>query len=142
MSEKLILEFYQMAERTPIAVILVHHCGEDPATAALTVAGFIASVKDAMASSSLDAGELVSRFVLWEAEISGSSISSRRVGTTFLQSASSYLYQLVRLRIIDGAVHVEIVTDEHSTEQELDEASIILTAAQLPTVFVASTQAV
>jgi len=132
MATKMIFEFYRMAELTPVAVILVFNCGEDPAAAALTVAGFIASVKEAIGTDSLEVGSLVSRFVLWEAEMSGSSISTRHIGTSFMEFAPKYVYQLVRLRVIGGSVHVEIVADQYSSEEELEEAAVILTAAQLP----------
>ena len=138
----MIVEFYRNNDSTPMAVILVRHCGEDPASAALTIAGFVASVKDATKSALVDTGDLVSRFVLWEADIGGSSISSPHLGTSFCAPASEYLYQLVRLRTIDGAVHVEIVMDEYTTEQELEDASAILTAASIRTTFVAATQSV
>jgi hypothetical protein len=140
MSEKMIIEFYESMEHSPIAVVLVHHCGEDPAAAALTVAGFVASVKDAKKSDWIDAGDLVSRFVLWEADLSGTSISSPHIGTSFLPYASQYPYQLVRLRATNGAVGVEIVLDEYSTEAELEEATTILAAVRLPTAFVSYTQ--
>lgn len=129
MAEKLVIEFYEGDAHKPIAVILVRDFGEDPIAAAMTVEGFIESVKDATDSAPLCASDLVTRFVLWEASLSGCSVASRLMGTSFLAYAPSYLYQLVRLRATAGALHVEIVPDQYSLESELEEASALFADA-------------
>lgn len=138
MAEKLVVEFYDGDARSPMAAVLVRHLGEDPVAAAIALAGFMTSLDAVRKSSHVDAGDLVSRFILWEADLAGCTASCPNIGTSFIAPAPGYGYQVVRLRTIHGAVHVEIATDEYTTDEELDRASSILSLARLPSSFSAA----
>lgn len=66
MSERLIVEFYEAAERPmPVASVLCFHGGDDAESAAYTLAAFIGHVRQLAQPQFDNAGLLAARFISW-----------------------------------------------------------------------------
>ena len=127
MSDKLIVEFYAAHDlATPAACVFAFHGGDNPSSAATTLADFF----DALASLSdpryNDASVLAARFVVWEACKSSESnrLDFNDVSITPFQE--DYGYQVARVYTDDDRPYVHCVTDQWTTDGELLEAAIIL----------------
>lgn len=136
MSEKLVVEFLRDTQAPPVAVVMSWHGGDNPASAALTIAAFYTNLPIDLRASRFDARELASRFILWRAELSGWSASSLNIDAVLIEHDVVYGYQLVRVRTGREALHIELTTDEYTTESELREAEAVLKSASVSFEFI------
>jgi hypothetical protein len=127
MSDKLVVEFYCSEDSVqPVACVLACHGGDNPSSAATTLADFFDKLALLPESRFDDAALLAARFIVWE--------SSKGAGSnpldfcdvalhTFRESAG---YQIARVYARGDRPYVHCVRDEWSSEQELIEAALIL----------------
>jgi len=127
MSDKLIVEFYAAYDLvTPTGCVLTCHGGDNPSSAATTLADFfdaLAVLKDPRYE---DAAVLAARFVFWEA---GKSLESQPLDfddVSLIPFQKDYGYQVARVYANNHRPYVHCVTDQWTTDQELFEAAILL----------------
>jgi len=127
MSDKLIVEFYNANEpEVPIACVLACHGGDNPSSAATTLADFFDSVSALPEPRFNDAGVLAARFVVWQALQEADRDSLDFNGLALVPFQTSNVYQTARVYAGKHRPYVHCVSDRWTTRQELREASIIL----------------
>jgi hypothetical protein len=127
MSDKLIVEFYSSEDSaTPVACVLASHGGDNPSSAATTLADFFDSVSALAEPRFDDAGILAARFVVWQAVQEADRNSLDFYGVTLVPFQTSNGCQTMRVYVNERRPYVHCVSDEWTTPQELREASIIL----------------
>jgi len=127
MSDKLIVEFYSHEDSaTPVACVLACHGGDNPSSAATTLADFFDSVSALAEPRFDDAGVLAARFVVWQALQEADRNSLDFYGVTLVPFQKSNGCQTMRVYANERRPHVHCVHDEWTTPKELVEASIIL----------------
>ncbi len=125
MADKLVVEFYcDQADKNPFASVLVLHGGDNPASAALTLADFLCSLRNAAGEHSINIGLAAAQFIIWANTLSGDHALGREV--FLLPNGGETAYQVARLYPGDPYPLVEIMQDVYSSEAELNEAKEIL----------------
>jgi hypothetical protein len=127
MSDKLIVEFYSFEHpELPVACVLACHGGDNPSSAATTLADFFESVSALSEPRFGDAGLLAARFIVWQAaqELDRGSLDFSGVALVPFQPSNGY--QTVRVYSGEHRPYVHCVKDEWTTRHELIEAAIIL----------------
>jgi hypothetical protein len=123
MSSKLVVEFYDMTSRDQaIASVLAFHGGDDPQSAALTLATLLSQVP----RRTLDAGELAARFIIWQQSLEGILNDNDRPAAILVKQKDSYGYQLARVHVSESGPVVSIVLDEYTKDEEMRTAEAIL----------------
>jgi len=127
MSDKLVVEFYGLEDAAiPVACVLACHGGDNPSSAATTLADFLDSVTTLSEPRFDDAGVLAARFVVWQAAQEADHDSLDFYGVALVPFQISHGYQTARVYADKRRPYVHCVSDEWTTSQELMEASIIL----------------
>lgn len=127
MSDKLTVEFYGPEDSAkPVACVLACHGGDNPSSAATTLADFFDSVSALAEPRFDDAGVLAARFVVWQTAQEANANSFDFYGVALVPFQTSYGYQTARVYACESRPYVHFVNDEWTTPQELMEASIIL----------------
>jgi hypothetical protein len=127
MSDKLIVEFYSFEHpELPIACVLACHGGDNPSSAATTLADFFDSVSALSEPRFDDAGLLATRFIVWQAAQESERDSLDFSGVALVPFELSNGYQTVRVYAGNRRPYVHCVNDEWTTRRELVEAAIIL----------------
>lgn len=132
MSDRFIAEFYEGDSEESLAAVLSLHGGDNPGAASLTLAAFLSEAGYERSATVPSAGEVAAEFIIWSEERAFQSGSCFHPDTMLVQSSEKYPYQLMRLRVRDAGVMVTIITDEYTTEQEIDEAEAWLLRARVP----------
>jgi len=128
MSEKLILEFYGSdTSQEPVACILAHWGGDNPSSAATTLADFFSAIRNLSNPRFEDAGLLAARFVSWQGQKDSGEQSYDFIDVCLIRTQEAYDYQVVRI-YTDGEFcpRVEFVQDQYATKEELEQAAMIM----------------
>ena len=132
MSDKLVVEFYCPEDLTqPLACVLACHGGDNPSSAATTLADFFDKISSIPESRFDDAGLLAARFIAWEGSKGTGSGKFDFIDVALLPFEERYGYQTVRVYASDERPYVHCVRDESTTQQEMHEAAIILRQANV-----------
>lgn len=123
MSDKLVVEFFpEDAASHPLFAGMSLHGGDNPVSASLTIADFIASLRTVSPKENLDPYELASRFILWSSTRNEGSLAPE---AELIPVSEKYGYQTARI-FVGKRIRVEIVPDEFSTDQEMAEGAKFL----------------
>ncbi|HEY0309407.1 MAG TPA: hypothetical protein VGB94_14690 [Acidobacteriaceae bacterium] len=128
MSEKLILEFYGSdISQQPVACILARWGGDNPSSAATTLADFFSAIRNLSNPRFEDAGLLAARFVSWQGQKDSGEQSYDFIDVCLIRTQEAYDYQVVRI-YTDGEFcpRVEFVQDQYTIKEELEQAAIIM----------------
>lgn len=127
MSDKLIVEFYESDDSViPTACVLACHGGDNPASAATTLADFFEELSSLRDPGHIDAGLLASRFVVFESSKGSGSSHLDFNDVSIVPFQQKYGYQTVRVFARKGRAYVHCVKDKWTSAKELLDAAIIL----------------
>jgi hypothetical protein len=127
MSDKLVVEFYCLENLAqPVASVLARHGGDNPSSAATTLADFFDTISALPESRFDDVGILAARFIAWESSRSAGLNPSDSIDVSLVPFQENYGYQTARVYARINRPYVHCVEDEWTTEQEMIEAAIIL----------------
>jgi hypothetical protein len=132
MSEKLVVEFCEDEDR-PVALVLVWHGGDNPASASLTLVAFLTELGGLIHGRSMSALELASRFILFQQVAFDSALGQPPLLDAVLVShESGYGCQRCRLHAVAGRVRAAVVLDQYSTVEEIEDAKNIWEMSRIP----------
>lgn len=125
MSDKLVVEFYQ--EDSPSSAqfaVMSLHGGDNPVTASLTIADFIAHSRGfSSAQKPCDSYGLASRFIIWNAVRYPDAPTPE---AELIEVSERYGYQTARIFSSGEQIRVELVRDEFTIEAEIMEGTRFL----------------
>lgn len=130
MSDKLVVEFYDSSgSDTPIACVLACHGGDNPPQAATTLTDFFTAIAGVLDPRFEDAGLLAARFVAWEGQRGSGRRSFDFLDVAIIPPHQAHGYQVARVYAgRESHPRLELVRDQYTTTQEMEEAMAIIRA--------------
>lgn len=135
MSDKLVVEFCDGSSPfDPVLAVMAFYGGDNPETAAETLADFFLQVVDLPDIDWRDAGALGARFIALQQNIHYGYGELGTLGAVPIRRQSSYAHQLVRVFGERGGPLVEFVPDAYTRPEQLAVAKYVLARSGFETI--------
>lgn len=127
MSDHLIVEFYDKPTQSdPVATVLALYGGDNPESAAETLAHFFLDMSFLRDLNWEDAGGLATRFILFQQDLHHGCAHLKSLAATLIERQPMNRSQLVKIYGKKDGPVVEFVRDAYTKPEELSVANYIL----------------